>query len=82
MTTSLKRRDEERMKKNVDELVDDLKKVAEEEKMEGEKAEVAVTEEQQNEDDLKKKEEDGVKLERSVEVNDAKEQQEKEVAQT
>ncbi|KAJ0902935.1 putative transcription factor interactor and regulator CCHC(Zn) family [Helianthus annuus] len=34
MTASLKKRDEERMKKNVEELVDDLKKVAEEVKME------------------------------------------------
>ncbi|MFS7938307.1 hypothetical protein Hanom_Chr05g00438071 [Helianthus anomalus] len=32
ITVSLKKRDEERMKKNVDELVNDLKKVAEEEK--------------------------------------------------
>ncbi|MFS8020088.1 hypothetical protein Hanom_Chr15g01411431 [Helianthus anomalus] len=34
MTTSLKKRDKERMKKNVDELVKDLKKVAEKEKKE------------------------------------------------
>ncbi|MFS8022109.1 hypothetical protein Hanom_Chr16g01435641 [Helianthus anomalus] len=37
MTASLKKRDEERMKKNVEELVDDLKKVAEKEKVEDEK---------------------------------------------
>ncbi|MFS8001611.1 hypothetical protein Hanom_Chr13g01192361 [Helianthus anomalus] len=41
MTTSLKKRDEERMKKNVDELVDDLKKVAEEQNV---KEEEVVTE--------------------------------------
>ncbi|XP_022003188.1 101 kDa malaria antigen-like [Helianthus annuus] len=68
MTASLRQRDEERMKKNGDDLVDELKKVAEEEKVEVEKeeeeavgkeelkpAEEAVTEEQQNEEDLKKK---------------------------
>ncbi|KAF5797822.1 hypothetical protein HanXRQr2_Chr07g0285251 [Helianthus annuus] len=42
ITASLKKRDEERMKKNVDELVDDLKKAAEEEK---EKEDEAVVEE-------------------------------------
>ncbi|MFS7997127.1 hypothetical protein Hanom_Chr12g01138081 [Helianthus anomalus] len=56
MTVTLKKRDEERMKKNVDELVDDLKKVAE-----VVKEKEVVTEEQQNEDDLKKKREDDVK---------------------
>ncbi|XP_022007463.1 uncharacterized protein LOC110906666 [Helianthus annuus] len=91
MTASLRQRDEERMKKNVDDLVDELKKVAEEEKAEGEKEEEAVgeevvTEKQQNEDDLKKKEEADVKLKRSVEESDAgeavvEEQQEKEVDQ-
>ncbi|MFS7974716.1 hypothetical protein Hanom_Chr09g00871961 [Helianthus anomalus] len=34
MTASLKKRDEERMKKNVEEIVDDLKKVVEEVKVE------------------------------------------------
>ncbi|MFS7961977.1 hypothetical protein Hanom_Chr08g00721251 [Helianthus anomalus] len=68
MTTSLKKRDEERMKKNVDELVDDFKKGAEKEKMEDVKeeeaskeeqkpAKEAVTEKQQNGEDLKMKEE-------------------------
>ncbi|MFS8023549.1 hypothetical protein Hanom_Chr16g01452751 [Helianthus anomalus] len=70
MTASLKKRDEERMKKNVDELVDDLKKAAEEEKVENVKTEEVVTEEQQNEDDMKNKEEVDEKLERSVEVDD------------
>ncbi|MFS8019954.1 hypothetical protein Hanom_Chr15g01409921 [Helianthus anomalus] len=75
MKSSLKQRDEERMKKNVESLVDELKKVANEKKVEGEKEEEAVgedavTEEQQNEDDLKKKEEADEKLERSVEVDD------------
>ncbi|MFS7953722.1 hypothetical protein Hanom_Chr07g00621951 [Helianthus anomalus] len=51
MTASLRHRDEERMKKNVERLVDDFKKVVEEEKMEGEKVEEAVAEEHQNEDD-------------------------------
>ncbi|KAJ0463989.1 hypothetical protein HanHA300_Chr14g0521931 [Helianthus annuus] len=45
MTASLRQGDEERMKKNVESLVDDLKKVAEEEKVEGEKEEEAVDEE-------------------------------------
>ncbi|MFS8016898.1 hypothetical protein Hanom_Chr15g01373931 [Helianthus anomalus] len=72
MTVSLKKRDEERMKKNVDELVDNLKKVAKEVK---------------NEDDLKKKKvEDDVKVEILVEVNDAdavgEEQQKREDDQT
>ncbi|KAJ0789779.1 hypothetical protein HanPI659440_Chr05g0207481 [Helianthus annuus] len=71
VTTSLKKRDEERMKKNVDELVDDLKKVTEEVKVEVVKEKEVVTEEQQNEEDLKSKEEDGVKMESSVEVIDA-----------
>ncbi|KAJ0623260.1 hypothetical protein HanIR_Chr01g0029861 [Helianthus annuus] len=61
MIASLRQRDEERMKKNVEDLVDELKKVVEEEKVEGEKEEAvgeeAVTEKQQNEDDQKKKEE-------------------------
>ncbi|MFS8019961.1 hypothetical protein Hanom_Chr15g01409991 [Helianthus anomalus] len=74
MTASLRQRDEERMKKNVESLVDELKKVANEKKVEGEKEEAvgeeAVTEEQLNEDDLKKKEEADEKLERSVEVDD------------
>ncbi|MFS8016373.1 hypothetical protein Hanom_Chr15g01367861 [Helianthus anomalus] len=91
MTASLRQRDEERMKKNVESLVDDLKKVAEEEKVGGEKeeetvGEEAVTEKQQNEDDLKKKEEADVKLERLVEVDDGagvgEEQQKKEADQT
>ncbi|MFS8022103.1 hypothetical protein Hanom_Chr16g01435581 [Helianthus anomalus] len=71
MTASLKKRDEERMKKNVEELVDDLKKVAEKEK---------------NEDDLKKKGEEDVKDESSVEVDNTDavdgEQQKNEVDQT
>ncbi|KAM0006868.1 hypothetical protein Hdeb2414_s0002g00061711 [Helianthus debilis subsp. tardiflorus] len=72
MLASLKKRDEERMKKNVDELVDDLKKVVEKEKKEDVKEEEeAVTEKQQNEDDLKKKGEDDVKVESSVEMIDA-----------
>ncbi|MFS7935680.1 hypothetical protein Hanom_Chr05g00406431 [Helianthus anomalus] len=67
MTTSLKSRDEERMKKNVDEQVDDLKKVAEKEKVEREKEEEAigdeaVTGEQKTEEGLKKKGEDDAKL--------------------
>ncbi|MFS7906329.1 hypothetical protein Hanom_Chr01g00057991 [Helianthus anomalus] len=45
MTASLRQRDEERMKKNVENLVDELKKVVEEEKVEGEKEEEAVGEE-------------------------------------
>ncbi|KAM0014135.1 hypothetical protein Hdeb2414_s0037g00732211 [Helianthus debilis subsp. tardiflorus] len=81
MTASLKRRDE----KNVDELVDDFKKVAEKEKVEDVKEEEVVTKKQQNEDDLKKKEEDDVKIERMVEVIDAddaaKEKQNKEAGQ-
>ncbi|XP_035834149.1 centlein-like [Helianthus annuus] len=86
MTASLRRRDEEKMKKNVESLVDEMKKVAEEKKVEGEKEE-AVTEKQQNEDDLKKKEEADVKLKRSVEESDvgeavAEEQQKREADQT
>ncbi|MFS7919291.1 hypothetical protein Hanom_Chr03g00211031 [Helianthus anomalus] len=81
MTASLKKRDEERMKKNVDELVDDLKKVAE-----VVKEKEAVTGEQQNEDDLKKKGEDDVKVESSVDVDDVdavgEEQQKSEADQT
>ncbi|KAF5773666.1 hypothetical protein HanXRQr2_Chr13g0591111 [Helianthus annuus] len=63
MTASLRQGDEERMKKNVENLVDKLKKVAGEEKEEvaGEEdqkpREEAVTEKQQNEENLKKKEE-------------------------
>ncbi|MFS8024027.1 hypothetical protein Hanom_Chr16g01458431 [Helianthus anomalus] len=45
MTASLRQRDEERMKKNVENLVDELKKVAEEEKVEVEKEEAAGEEE-------------------------------------
>ncbi|KAJ0616403.1 hypothetical protein HanRHA438_Chr02g0088641 [Helianthus annuus] len=73
MTVSLRQRDEERMKKNVESLVDDLKKVVEEEKEKEEEAvgEEAVTKEQQNEEDLKNKEEADEKLESSVEVIDA-----------
>ncbi|XP_021991282.1 myb-like protein X [Helianthus annuus] len=87
MTTSLRQRDEERMKKNVENLVDELKKVVEEEKEEveagGEEdqkpAEEAVTKKQQDKKNLKKKEEVNEekqeeadeKLEKSVEVADA-----------
>ncbi|KAJ0845417.1 putative transcription factor interactor and regulator CCHC(Zn) family [Helianthus annuus] len=46
MTTSLKKRDEERMKKNVEELVADLKKVAEEVKVEAVKVEDVKIEEE------------------------------------
>ncbi|XP_022003058.1 stress response protein NST1-like [Helianthus annuus] len=70
MTASLRQRDEERMKKNVESLVDELKQIAEEKKVE---------------DDLKKKEEVDEKLERSVEVIDgddaAEEKQKKEADQ-
>ncbi|KAM0052434.1 putative transcription factor interactor and regulator CCHC(Zn) family [Helianthus debilis subsp. tardiflorus] len=45
MIACLKKRDEETMKKDVDDLVNDLKKVAEEEKVEGEKEEEASKEE-------------------------------------
>ncbi|KAJ0490257.1 putative transcription factor interactor and regulator CCHC(Zn) family [Helianthus annuus] len=45
MTACLRQRDEERMKKNVDDLVDELKKFAEEEKVEGKKEEEAIGEE-------------------------------------
>ncbi|XP_021996260.1 DNA ligase 1-like [Helianthus annuus] len=84
MTVSLKKRDEERMKKNVEDLVDDLKKVVEEVKVEAVKAEEvkeekekkvetageeAVIEKQQKEEVLKKEEEKEVKVESSVEVN-------------
>ncbi|KAJ0480098.1 hypothetical protein HanIR_Chr13g0627591 [Helianthus annuus] len=66
MTSSLRKRDEERMKKNVENLVDNLKKVVEEIKVEAvkwedvklEKVEEAVTEKQQDvEEEMKKKEE-------------------------
>ncbi|MFS7947445.1 hypothetical protein Hanom_Chr06g00548361 [Helianthus anomalus] len=83
MTTSLRQRDEERIKRNVENLVDELKKVAVEKKVEeedvkeeeGEKEEQkpeeeAVNEKQQNEDDLKKKEEAEKKLESLVEMDD------------
>ncbi|MFS8001394.1 hypothetical protein Hanom_Chr13g01189891 [Helianthus anomalus] len=47
ITSSLRRRDEERMKKNVDELVNDLKKVAEEINIEAVKVEnVKISEEE------------------------------------
>ncbi|MFS7947777.1 hypothetical protein Hanom_Chr06g00552211 [Helianthus anomalus] len=62
------------MKKNVDELVDELKKVADEEK------------EKEKDDDLKKKGENEVKVESLVEVNDSagvgEEQQKREADQT
>ncbi|MFS8019145.1 hypothetical protein Hanom_Chr15g01400411 [Helianthus anomalus] len=81
MTASLRQRDEERMKKNVESLVDELKKVAEEEK-----DKEAVTEKQQNEEDQKNKEEVNEKLESLVEVDDGADaggkQQEKETDQT
>ncbi|XP_035845928.1 uncharacterized protein PF11_0207-like [Helianthus annuus] len=77
MTSSLRKRDEERMKKNVENLVDDLKKVAKEkkvdekEKVKEEVVKEAVTEEQQvGEEVMKKKEEvEEVKMESLVEVN-------------
>ncbi|XP_021974540.1 uncharacterized protein LOC110869607 [Helianthus annuus] len=73
MTASLKRRDEERMKKNVDELVNDLKKIAEEEKEKKDEAvsEKAVTGKQQNEEVLKKIGKDDKKVESSIEVDGA-----------
>ncbi|KAJ0800683.1 hypothetical protein HanPI659440_Chr03g0106271 [Helianthus annuus] len=79
MTSSLRKRDEARMKKNVDELVNDFKKVAEEVKEKEEKIEeiVVVNEEvvkeaviekhQVVEEEMKKKEEEVVKNE-SLEV--------------
>ncbi|KAJ0805257.1 hypothetical protein HanPI659440_Chr02g0047771 [Helianthus annuus] len=87
MTASLRQRDEERMKKNVESLVDELKQIAEEKKVEGKKeeeavGEEAVTEEQQNKEDLKNKVEADEKIKRLVEVIDTEvvteEQQEKE----
>ncbi|MFS7903915.1 hypothetical protein Hanom_Chr01g00029801 [Helianthus anomalus] len=76
MTVSLRRRDEERMKKNVENLVDELKKVAEETKVEEKEV---VTKEQQVCDDE-------VKMENSIEVDDGvvvgEEQQNREVDQT
>ncbi|KAF5809845.1 putative transcription factor interactor and regulator CCHC(Zn) family [Helianthus annuus] len=59
MLSCLRKRDEERMKKNVEEMVDNLKKVAEEVETETVKVEVvkeAVTEEQQFEEEVKKEE--------------------------
>ncbi|MFS7969956.1 hypothetical protein Hanom_Chr09g00815341 [Helianthus anomalus] len=73
ITTSLRQRDEERMKKNVENLVDDLKKFVEEQKSEGKKEEEAVGEEaftgkHPNEEDLKNKEEADEKLERTMQI--------------
>ncbi|MFS7919421.1 hypothetical protein Hanom_Chr03g00212481 [Helianthus anomalus] len=52
MITSLKKRDEERMKKNVENLVDDLKRVAEEVKVEAVKEEdVKIAEEEKEKKD-------------------------------
>ncbi|XP_035843910.1 titin homolog [Helianthus annuus] len=64
------------MKKNVENLMDDLKKAAEEVKVEVVKKKEAVIEEQQKDDDLKKKKkkkkgEDDVKVESSVEDDSA-----------
>ncbi|XP_022023411.1 uncharacterized protein LOC110923653 [Helianthus annuus] len=59
MTASLRKKDEERMKKNVDEMVNDLKKIAEEVKVEN----VKISEEEKVEEAEKK-------LESSVEVKD------------
>ncbi|KAJ0765922.1 hypothetical protein HanPI659440_Chr08g0309351 [Helianthus annuus] len=75
MTASLRQRDEERMKKNVENLVDELKKAAEEVSDEQQNEEVkeeeaageegqkpveeGVTEKQQDDEGLKKKEESG-----------------------
>ncbi|XP_022032826.1 DNA ligase 1-like [Helianthus annuus] len=67
MTSSLRKRDEERMKKNVEELVNDLKKVAEEVKVEAVKVEDVKIEEEKKvikevvEEEMKKKEEGEVK---------------------
>ncbi|XP_035843883.1 ring-infected erythrocyte surface antigen-like [Helianthus annuus] len=79
MTASLKKRDEERMKKNVEELVDDLKKVVEEVKVEAVKEEdVKIAEEEKVEEKVVEKEavteeqqveEVEKKMESSVEVN-------------
>ncbi|XP_035838807.1 vicilin-like seed storage protein At2g18540 [Helianthus annuus] len=87
MTSSLRKRDEERMKKNVENLVDDLKKAAEEVKVKFVKEDVkieeeekvikevveekTVTEEQQF--DEKKKEEEEVKNESLVAGDDGDE---------
>ena len=59
MLSCLRKRDEERMKKSVEEMVENLKKVAEEVETEAVKVEVvkeAVTEEQQIEEEVKKEE--------------------------
>ncbi|XP_035842195.1 myosin-2 heavy chain-like [Helianthus annuus] len=84
MTVSLRRRDEERMKKNVENLVDELKKVAEEKNVDEEKK--AEEETVKDEYNLKKEEEAEKKFESSVKVNDGaivgEEQQNREVDQT
>ncbi|KAJ0713787.1 putative transcription factor interactor and regulator CCHC(Zn) family [Helianthus annuus] len=69
MTVSLRRRDEERMKKNVENLVDKLKKVAEE--IKAEQKEVVTKEQQIGEEEMKKKEVEEVKMESSIKVDDA-----------
>ncbi|KAJ0458539.1 putative transcription factor interactor and regulator CCHC(Zn) family [Helianthus annuus] len=56
MLSCLRKRDEERMKKNVEEMVENLKKVAETEVVEAEIVKEAVTEEQQIEEEVKKEE--------------------------
>ncbi|XP_022024758.1 stress response protein nst1-like [Helianthus annuus] len=97
MTTKLRKRNEERMKKNIENLVDDLKKAAEEVKVEEkmkdgvEKAKEkvvekeAVTEKQQVEEVKKEKESSiEVKVESSTDVagNVVDEKQQKEADQT
>ncbi|XP_021997336.1 protein MNN4-like [Helianthus annuus] len=73
MTSSLRKRDEERMKKNVECMVEELKKVAEEVKEKEEKVEetVVVNEEVEKEVVIEEQqvEEAEKKLESSVEVN-------------
>ncbi|XP_021985574.1 uncharacterized protein LOC110881698 [Helianthus annuus] len=70
MTTNLRKRNEERMKKNIENLVDDLKKVAEEVKVEEVKifAKDTAEEEQKKEEDEKVAEiEKAVTVEQQVE---------------
>ncbi|XP_035830826.1 synaptonemal complex protein 1-like [Helianthus annuus] len=98
MTTKLRKRNEERMKKNIENLVDDLKKAAEEVKVEEKvkdgvekveekvvEKEKAVTEEQQVEEAKKEKESSiELKVESSTNVagNVVDEKQQKEADQT
>ncbi|KAJ0584010.1 putative transcription factor interactor and regulator CCHC(Zn) family [Helianthus annuus] len=94
MISSLRKRDEERMKKNVDEMVNDLKKVAEDVKVEAVKVEVVkieeevveekvVTEKQLvDEEIMKKKEEKGSLNVDSVGDEGANDEKKEELKQT